>query len=248
MPPHGAYRPERGYLGMFNDGWAPPPKKRHPLAQRVKTERLNSLRQSYDEFIANLDAEFGRVLDYMEKAGVFENSYVIVTSDHGELFERGTHGHSTPLVFEPVIRVPLIISTPGQRQRQDIRALTSNVDLLPTLLHLAGQPIPPEVEGQVLPGLGGSEVPERSIFVVEAKRNPAYRPLRKSTTALIKGKYKLVHYLGYRGSTDSYEFYDLENDPEELNDQYATHPAARELQAELDQALDQADQPYRKSQ
>jgi choline-sulfatase len=231
---------------MFDDGWAPPPKKKHRLAAGISEERMASQCRSYDQFIANLDAEFGRLLDSLESSGLLDNSYVILTSDHGEIFERGATGHSMPLVFEPNIRVPLIISSPGQQQRQDVYSLTSNVDLLPSLLHIAGLPAPDWCEGQTLPGLGGEDTPERDIFVVEAKANPSYQPLRKATVALIRGQYKLIHYLGYRYYRDNYEFYDLENDPEEVQNVYPDHPAAKDLQAELDQKLDEVNQPYRR--
>lgn len=244
MPPHQPYTPSRPYLGLFDDGWAPPPKKKHRLAVGHSEERTMEVRRSYDQFIANLDAEFGHLLDQMESSGLLENSYVILTSDHGEIFERGAHGHSMPLLFEANIRVPLIVSAPGQRQRKDVNALTSNVDLLPSLLNIAGLPTPDWCEGQALPGLGGEEPAERSIYVVEAKANPAYGPLRKATVALIRGNYKLVHYLGYRNYRDNYEFYDLEADPEELTNAYPDHPAAKDLQEELDQKLEEANRPY----
>ena len=97
----------------------------------------------------------------------------------------------------------------------------------------------------MLPGFGGEETNDRSIFVVEAKKNPAYQPLEKASAAIIHGQYKLIQYLGYRYK-EGFEFYDLENDPEELEDLYDTHPAAKDLQAELDARLKQADEPYSK--
>jgi arylsulfatase A-like enzyme len=50
--------------------------------------------------------------------------------------------------------------------------------------------------------------------------------------------------MGYRYYRDNYEFYDLENDPEELDNVYSSHPAAKDLQAELDQKLAEVNQPY----
>lgn len=246
MPPHAPYMPARPFVGMFADGWAPPVKRKHRLSPGVSEERLNSLRDTYDEYVANLDAEFGRLLDHLEQSGLLDTSYLIFSSDHGELFERGSSGHSTPLVFEPVIHVPLLISAPGQRQRQDVQALTSNVDLLPSLLQIAGIPLPEWCEGQPLPGFGGQAASGRDVFVVEAKANPAYEPLHKATVALIRDQYKLVHYLGYKSYNDIYEFYDLENDPEELQNLYPDHPASRELQAELDSQLARVNQRYKK--
>ncbi len=246
MPPHAPYMPARPFTGMFADGWAPPVKKKHRLSPGVSEERLTSLRDTYDEYVANLDAEFGRLLDHLEASGLLDTSYLIFSSDHGELFERGASGHSTPLVFEPVIHVPLIISAPGQRQRQDVTALTSNVDLLPSLLNIAGLPVPDWCEGRPLPGLGGDAPSSRDVFVVEAKANPAYEPLHKATLALLRDGYKLVHYLGYKSYNDVYEFYDLANDPEELQNLYPDHPAAKELQAELDRQLARVNQRYQK--
>ena len=256
MPPHEPYMPSRQYLGKFADGWSPEEIKKHRLAPGVSQPRLNERRQTYDEYLANLDAEFGRLLEHLEKNGLLENSYVILTSDHGELFERGAHGHSTPLLFEPVIRPPLIISAPGQRQRQDVSSLTSNLDILPSLLHIAGLPIPDWAEGRVLPALGGGEgsaqslapqiLAPRSLYALEAKTNAANRPLTKFSVALLKGDYKLVYYKGYRYYSDKYEFYDLANDPSERQNLYPDHPACKELQAELVQKLEQTNAPYQR--
>lgn len=248
MPPHAPYLPARPYLGAFNkDGFTPQPLKKHRLAAGVSQERLDSQRQLYDEFILNLDSEFGRLLDHLEQSGLLESSYVFFTSDHGEMFERGASGHSTPLLFEPGIRIPLMIHAPGQQERADIRTLTSNVDLLPTLLSIAGDPIPAESEGLLLPGLGlleNSEEPDRRAYVIEAKANAAYQPLKKASTALLQGKLKLVHYQGYRHYRDEYELYDLESDPLEQNNRFDDHPAAQDLRRALDEAQDNADKAY----
>lgn len=243
LPPHAPYTPSRRFLGMFSDGWSLPPKPLHRLAPTPPYEDVDRRRQVYDEYIANLDDEFGRLLDYLERSGLLDNSIVIFTSDHGELFERGIYGHATPALFEGVIRVPLIISQPGQTAPQHIYTPTSTVDLLPTLLRVAGQPIPEWCEGQPLPGIGGEQAAERSVFVVEAKTNPAHTPLQRASLALIKGRYKFLSYRGYPGIEDFYELYDLEDDPAELQNLYPDHPMAAVLQAELTERLAVADRP-----
>lgn len=244
MPPHAPYLPSAQFKGMFSDGWAPEPQKKHRLGAELSPERLNSQRQLYDEFIANLDYDFGRLLDDWEQSGMLENSYIILTSDHGEMFQKGVSGHSTPLVFEPGVRVPLIISAPGQRQRQDVYSLTSTVDLLPSILHLAGKPAPTWAQGQPLPYLGGQDQNKRSIFIVEAKKNNAFQPLTKATVALLQGPYKLVLYRGYKNFSGRYELYNLEDDPDELQDIYEGHPEAGRLREELEERLLEADEPY----
>ena len=169
IPPHAPYQPSSEYLGMFDDGWQPEEKKRHPLAPRLTQERMNEQRRVYDEYIANADAELGKLLDTLESSGLLERSVLILTSDHGEAFERGVVGHSTPLVLEPGINIPLVISMPGNKERQDIHTLTSTVDLLPTLASLSGQSVPEWSEGSVLPAIGPTASTDRSVFVVEAK-------------------------------------------------------------------------------
>jgi choline-sulfatase len=244
LPPHGPYKPDRQFIGMFDDGWKPQAKKKHPLGPGVPQARLNEQRATYDEYIANVDFEIGRLLAHLEMTGLLQNSYLMITSDHGELFERGVRGHASPLVFEPGVRIPLIVAAPGQKERRDVHVRTSNIDLLPTVLHLSGQPLPNWLQGQILPGLGGQEDPERSLFILEAKENPAYQPLSKATFALIKGEYKLIYYLGYEDYPRQYEFFDLKSDPEELKNLYPAHPAAAEMQAELDQKLQEVNRPY----
>jgi arylsulfatase A-like enzyme len=231
--PHSPYRPTGEFDGIFTDNWHPNNKPAHRFTSRVPNSHLNTRRRYYDEYIANVDAEFGRLVGFMEEEGILDNSYVIVTSDHGESFERGVDGHITPLLYNPLVRIPLMISSPGQNFRADIHSPTSCVDIVPTLLSLTGRDVPEWCEGKVLPGLGGVDDFERSIFTVEAKANPAFKPLTTATISMSKGQYKMIYYTGYE-EQDSFELYDLENDMEEMNDIYPLRPIiAKQLQDEL---------------
>ena len=208
---------------------------------------MNGHRRRYDEYIAYADSQLGRLFDALEQDGLFENSIVVVTGDHGELFERGEQGHATPLLYDPVVHVPLLISSPGQNKRNDIYEPTNSVDVLPTLLHLANQPVPGWCEGNLLPGLGGEYDPQRSTFSMDAKLNPAFAPFKIATIAMRKGAYKLIHYLGYGGEyEDAYELYNLENDLEEMNDLYTSETAiALQMKAELLEALNIANSRFK---
>jgi arylsulfatase A-like enzyme len=246
FPPHEPYRPRREFLGMFDDNYTSLTKEPHPLSPGHPQEALNRWRTEYDEYIAYVDAEFGRLHSFLSEAGMLDNSYVMVTSDHGQLFERGVHGHVTELLYDPVIHIPLLISRPGQRQGEDVHVPTSTVDLLPTVLHVLGKSVPDWCEGEILPPLGGEPGgDERSVLSVEAKRNPAHRPLSVGTIALIRGRHKLIHYFGYEGYEDEYELYDLTNDPEERENLYSQKRSlAADLQHELSEKLAEANRPY----
>jgi len=244
--PHEPYFPHRRFIGMFGDGWNPPPKESHPLSSHAPVDELNHARREYDEYIANVDAEFGRLYDYLEDAGILDTSYLIVTSDHGQLFERGVHGHVTPLLSEAIIHIPLIISAPGQADRQDIVSPTSCVDVLPTLLKITGGSLPDWLDGNLLPGFGGEDKVGQPVFVIEAKKNPSSSPITQATIAMIQGDYKLIWYIGYAGYDDVYELYDVEKDPEELVDLSKSHSdILLSMENELKMRLTEADQPYR---
>jgi arylsulfatase A-like enzyme len=244
FPPHSPYKPTREFFNQFNDGWSPVRKPVHRFSDNSSETKMWNARRIYDEYIASVDLYLGELLDSFEAQGVFENSYVILTSDHGEMFERGEIAHSTPLLYDPVIHIPLLISAPGQASRQDIHAPTNAVDILPTLASLAGKPIPEWCEGKPLPGFGGAEDFERSVYSVEAKSNPAFGPLNQATVAMRKGNLKLMYYTGYEAD-ESFELYDLDQDAEELQDLYPDNPSeAKRMKDELLDALDRANQPY----
>jgi arylsulfatase A-like enzyme len=240
-PPHHPYVPPRQFIGMFDDGWAPPVKPNCFMSEGQSESSLNERRREYDEYIAYVDTEFGRLCDQLEQAGLLDNTYVFVTSDHGELFERGIWGHSNSVLYEPLLHVPLIVLEPGQSEGRSIYQPTSCVDLLPTWLHLAGAPIPSRVEGQVLPGFGaGAANRERSLYALVSQSSDTRGPLTNATIAMMRRHYKLIHYLGYEECERPYELYDLENDPDELENLYASHrPIASELARELGAQIQQ---------
>jgi len=246
FPPHAPYRASDKFYSKFLDGCSPVKKPVHRLGDGLSDLVIKMERRYYDEYVASLDWEFGRLLDAMEDAGIFENSYVVITSDHGEMFERGEKAHATVLLYDPVVHIPLMISAPGQKVRSDVYAPTHAVDVLPTLLQVAGKPVPSWCEGRLLPGLGGVEDMERSHFIVEAKSTPAFQPFKKATIAMQKGNYKLIYYMGYEPD-DTFELYDLHADIEELDDLYPAQPAiAGRMKEELLDSLFESNKPYMK--
>jgi arylsulfatase A-like enzyme len=238
LPPHAPYFPRKEFIGKFKDDYKIISKPLSLFSEGKSDETLNNRCREYDEYLAYADEEFGRLYDAIARNGVLDNSIVIVTADHGELFERGIEGHLTPTMYEPLLHIPLLISIPGQTKRRDIHFNTSGVDLLPTFAKFTNQAIPNWAEGQVLPGFSDNPTQkERSIFSVEAKSSPKYGNLNKVSVALIKGNYKLIYYRGY-ANTPAPELYDLSNDPEELQDIASTEPCiVTDLQQEIENKL-----------
>ena len=244
FPPHWPYQSNKGSFKKFRDGWQPGVARPHPLIDvPFNDETLLSAREKYDAYLASWDDELGRLYAYLRESGMLDRSIVVITSDHGEMFEYGVNGHTTPLIFNPLVHIPLVISTPGQKERVDVHANTSSTDILPTLAHLTGNPIPAWGEGVLLPGLGGVQEPQRGIYVLDAKENSAFGPLKKFSVSLTKDRYRLTHYRypAYQG----FEFYDLEADPGELQDLYPSQPKiSLEMQQELLDKINDVNRPY----
>jgi choline-sulfatase len=248
--PHDPYGARKDFVGIFPEDLNIPDKPRHSFASSdFSNQSLRKSRREYDEFIADLDAEFGKVLSSLETSGLLQNSYVIVTSDHGELFERGEQGHASALMYAPVTHIPLLISAPGQQSRADFHSLTSNLDLLPTLVQIAGNHIPDWAEGRVLPGFGGLEDASRSLFPMMAIDNAAFRPIQRATFTLIKGGYELFFFTGYPCHPDAFELYNLQEDPQELHDLFRKDiTTASQMKDELLEAIHMANRNYDKKQ
>ena len=249
LPPHRPYLTHRDFQNRFaRDGFSPvfkPP----DLFKEKATEFILRKRTDYDEFILYLDREFGRFMDKMTELGLLENTWVILTSDHGEMFERGILGHITPVLYQPLVRIPLIIFEPGRKTRTDIYSNTSAVDLLPTLLHVTGQKQASWKEGDVLPPYASNEFNlERNLYVVQARRNDQYQPLTIATLVLVKEQYKLMYFFGYEElgvGKERVELYDIEKDPEELSDLYSSkRETADEMLHELKAKLAEVNTPY----
>ena len=235
---------------MFrDDGFVPVAKPIHPLSVGLQQDYLNGQRDMYDRQIAQIDEEFGRLIPRLEESGVLENSYVIFTADHGELFERGFAGHGFQFMYESVLHIPLIIHAPGQTKRQDVHALTSNTDILPTMLSITGKETTPDMDGRVLPGLGGEVDEDRPIISLVGVDNSAFGIIKKAVIAMRKREFKLIAYLGYEDSyKKSFELYNIEADPEELDDLSDRDAATLSaMKDELMTYLDEANKPFRKS-
>ncbi|MEW5942083.1 MAG: sulfatase-like hydrolase/transferase, partial [Chloroflexota bacterium] len=248
FPPHSPYAPRAKFMDAFNDGWRPRPKPAAAFRSTVSAEEeeeIQTMRAKYDAYIATVDEDFGRLFDFWQREGILERNYVVLTSDHGEIYERGVWGHTNEYLYEPLVRVPLIVSSPGQTARVDVHAPTSSVDLAPTLLSLTGRVVPPTAEGVLLPGLGGVEDAARAVFAIDTKSSAVRGPIRIATVAVRKGPYKLIAYLGYEGAAEAFQMYDVQNDPEETNELSQSKPETfADLRREIEAKLLQVNAPY----
>lgn len=248
MPPHHPYRTPLEFFNAFkDDGFKDVEKPVDALVRQV-VRNLPMKRTEYDEFILYCDREFGRFYDELESSGLLENTWLVLTSDHGEMFERGFAGHGSKLLYQPVVRIPLLIFEPGQETGIDIHEYTSAVDVLPTLSHVTGHSVPDWGEGAVLPPYATTPPDsDRNIYVVQAIDNLPNAPLTEASITLTKERYKLHYYFGYPEAQNGelVKLFDIQSDPDELVDLYSSKRGiALELLDELKRKLKEVNEPY----
>ncbi|HEV2843584.1 MAG TPA: sulfatase, partial [Thermoanaerobaculia bacterium] len=132
------------------------------------------LRSLYDTEVRYTDRELGRFLDLLKWLGLYERSFVILTSDHGEEFaEHGGLEHGKTL-FEEVLRVPLIVKYPGGRWAgQRVGGAVSLVDVVPTVLAGLTPPLEADLDGKPLPGPETAQRRDQPVYFEVA---PAWEP------------------------------------------------------------------------
>jgi arylsulfatase A-like enzyme len=179
---------------------------------------------AYAATIQTLDDSIGRLLAYIDTAGLRDRTIVIFTSDNGGLhMPEGPHPrvtHNTPFragkgyLYEGGLRVPLIVRGPGIASRRTVDTPIINTDWLPTLLELAGRPISETVDGASQAALlrnGRATASDRTFYWhIPHYTNQGSRP----AGAIRDGRWKLVeHY-----DTQRAELFDLQTDAAETKD------------------------------
>jgi choline-sulfatase len=173
---------------------------------------VGPVRAQYEQEVWYTDKEIGRLLGYAKEQGLLDKTVVVVTSDHGEAFaEHGMSWHGRE-IWEPLVRVPLMIAIPGVTPKR-IAQKRSHIDLAPTLFQLGGGTKAEGFSGESLvPELLSKDMPPERDVYIDMPIGP-YNGVRR---AFITGKgagTKLMHLGG-----GMYQLFDLETDPEEAHD------------------------------
>ncbi len=171
----------------------------------------------YDSNIAYEDSLIGDFLGWLRLRDRYDDTLVVVTADHGEfLGERHYLGHFAKKMYNPVLKIPLIIRLPGEITPGIRDDFVSQVDIFPTILSLIGlrHRIPAGTQGSDLFSSRGAEG-----IIAEFWDDQS----RGFTRAFVAGKMKLI--LGEQGDC---QLYDLEQDPDEENDLAPARPREAE--------------------
>ena len=171
--------------------------------------QAEELRRGHYAAVSYVDAQIGRILAALDETRMAQDTVVVFTTDHG--FALGEHRHwGKGVTWEPDLQVPLLLRVPGSTAGQRVTGLTEHVDLMPTLLQLAGIPVPDWAEGSsLLPLLGDPVAPGKPAVFAQARRGG----LTAYSTRTAGHRY--TRFLDSAGHIEAEELYDHRTDPAE---------------------------------
>lgn len=251
LMPHWPLTLPQKYYDMYADVDIPMPydasfpnKNIHPALQHFQKwdgldvapdeEKLKDALRAYYGMVTCVDDMLGELISELKKNGMYENTYIIFTSDHGDnLGEHGMIGNKhTPM--EGSVAVPLLITGPGVKHGEKVDALVALIDMYPTIMDMAGiDYYNSEMPGKnLLPVLQGKEEPtDRTVFSEWHGTG-----FQGAWYMLANKKYKYIYY-----ERETPSLFDMEADPKELND-LALDPSyavtLKMFESELNKILD----------
>ncbi len=245
---HEPWDPPRHYIDMYDPGYDGDEVilPRYDRCGYLSDAELNHCRALYAGEVSMVDRWFGMLLDRVHDLGLDDDTILAFTADHG--FYIGDHGYiGKHTVLEPkkgwplydvIGHCPLLLRVPGMEPRR-CGALSQHIDLMPTLLDLAGQQAPENIHGRSLaPVLKGEAEAVRNI-AINSTSLPTKPDVRAYST-VTDGDYALL----YAGDQARPELYDLRSDPAQQHDLIDQDSArAKDLHAQYVNRLDEIGTP-----
>jgi arylsulfatase A-like enzyme len=184
------------------------------------------MRAYYYANVAMIDEKVGEIMEALETNGYDENTVVVFASDHGEGL--GDHGHVEKLaMYDEMTRVPAIVWAPDRFDGgRRLDGLCQLMDLGPTVLELADVPVPDSMEAESLvPALEGDDWSAREYVFTEQSLDLGFMRggMEEGFMTMVRSDdWKLVHFL----DEEYGQLFDLNDDPEEVEDRWEDSEAA----------------------
>jgi len=235
MDIHEPYLPEKKYVNMANPSVTISQDEMYDMFENVLLKRdvsdpgkVTLLKKLYDIHVREVDTYVQEFFGTLEKLGILEDTIVIMTNDHGDEFnEHGALSHDDKMYSE-LIDMPLLIYNPDTNKGEVCDTLVSSVDIAPTIIHLFGlAPVAGFTGHSLLPletypqkGVFGEAIDQHSQRGGDIDRDIYF--YREKDLKII-----------YRANPDTWEMYDLKEDPKELNNIVNTSTQAEELKSKV---------------
>jgi arylsulfatase A-like enzyme len=186
-----------------------------------------TIRETYYGMITHMDAQIGRFINGLKEKRLYDSSMIVFVSDHGEMLGDHDMLYKGPYHYDAVMKVPCVIKFPqGQHAGQRVSGLAESIDVLPTILQTAGLPIHPGIQGRSLLAKDGRilAAPRSSTLTEDFHEHGS-----QNAVTLRTDEWK---YTRFEGETFG-EFFNLKDDPHELNNLWDHAHEQRALLAEM---------------
>jgi len=235
MDLHEPYIPDRKYINIVDPSLQMTEDEMFRLFKDVLLKRdvsdrgrVEVLRKLYCAHVREIDDALKDFFGILEKRNVLKESWVILTTDHGDEFgEHGGLSHDGKMYSE-LVHVPLMIYEPTKEQREMCNVLVSTIDIPPTIVYLFGLRPVHHFQGHSLLPL--SDYPVRGVFGEAMDKQGSHE----------NGEEKEIHYyrerdfkIIYRERDDAWELYNLKIDPKEINNIIEGSPQAEAMKQNL---------------
>jgi arylsulfatase A-like enzyme len=214
--------------------------KNTPEGRKVAKFMYHRYLRDYLKVVKSVDDGIGKVLDYLEKNNLLDNTVIVYTSDQG--FYLGEHGwYDKRFMYEESFSTPLLVRYPREiKSGTEIHELVQNLDLAPTILDYAGVAKPDDMQGRSWRKLvAGKKVPWRDALYYHYYEYPAVHMVKRHY-GVRTDRYKLIHFYY---DVDEWEMYDLETDPKEMRNIY-NDPAYANIRGMLHKRLEELREYY----
>jgi arylsulfatase A-like enzyme/lipopolysaccharide biosynthesis regulator YciM len=199
---------------------------------------IKTAQEFYKGEIRYVDSVIGNLFDTLRQRGVWDDTVVIVTSDHGEMLnEHGEYGHGF-FLYNPVLHVPLIFHVPGNIQPRVISDQVQLVDLAPTVLSLTGLPMEKNFQGESLLPLIWQGAKKKNRLAFSESYFASIQMGVSPILSVQEGNYKYIE-------SPRPELYNLEKDSAEMNNLFS---GKRKMAESMKQKLAKYQQAYQTDQ
>ncbi|MCD6353686.1 MAG: sulfatase, partial [Proteobacteria bacterium] len=239
--PHMPYEPPPPYNGLYYQG---DPRQKEPntmknvifkkgFHSKPHDRLINWLKgvkdfdypiSQYDGEISYVDAQIGELLNILKKFKIDKKTLMAVTSDHGECLGEHNIFFAHQGLYDPVLHIPLIFWYPERLEPEKIDGLVASIDIMPTILNIVGLTHPANIQGKnILPIINGYQK-ELNTELYGEHVNHTQVMIRNKKWKLIKSLKDRQYHERFFIKSGNEELYDLENDPDELNNVAKQHP------------------------
>ena len=159
--------------------------------QQLSDAEQDYIKKLYVAEVESVDEKVGFIIETLHEANVLDNTYIVFTADHGEMFgEHGRWGHHV-FYYDALMKIPLIISGPGLPEGARRNTPVSLIDVMPTLKDLLGLVYEHDMQGESFHSvLLGNEAGDRSIYFTNVLREEV--DYAQHADALRDGDFKLI--------------------------------------------------------